>query len=261
MKCLSRAILVAGGLMAAPGVTAAQDDGLLRLNVRAVERVEFASDITPEAALRYETIILPGQIVEIQSDGGDLGAALAMAEANARLRARLLVLGGLGRCQAECALVWLAAPERLGPDFVPVFFDGGALPWTEAVAFRPQIATFEESEAIRFAAQGWDRALEARGIAPWLQACAWRLRNVRFDAFPEGWQTAGRPVRDRVRVTADFDAVWFPREVLEAAGVTGLAIFDPPNEMQRIRHAPHGPEGAGRILWADVDACDVERDH
>jgi hypothetical protein len=247
-------------LLAPAGIAHAQDDGLLRLNVRSVERVEFAADISEEAVVRYARVLLPGEIVEIQSRGGDIAAALAMAEVNARLGARLRVLGGPGQCRNECALVWLAADDRTGPDFVPLFFDGGVLPWTEALALQPDIATPQEQTSIAHAAGGWDRLFAERGIAPWLHACAWRLRNVQLAAYPPEWPLQDDPVRDRVRIMADFDAVWFPKEVLQAAGVTGLDIFDPPSDAQRQRHSPLRGDGRpGRILWAEADACDVER--
>lgn len=255
-----RLSLVAGLLSIPAGVVHAQDDGMLRVNVRSVEKVRFYSDISQEAVDRYAHIVLPEEIVEIQSRGGDLAAALTMADVSVRLGARFHVVGGLGQCRDECALVWLAGSDRIGPDFVPVFFDGGALPWTEAVAFRPEIATEPERAEIAAAAEGWDRLLAARGIAPWLQTCAWRLRNVRFDAYPPEVPLHEAPVRERLRITADFDAVWFPKSVLEAAGVTGLATFDPPSEVQRERHSPLRPEGRpGRILWAEDTACDLER--
>jgi hypothetical protein len=251
---------MAAALLAPTGAAHSQDDGLLRLNVRAVERVEFSSEISEEAVARYSRVLLPEEIVEIQSRGGDISAALAMAEVNGRLGARLRVLGGLGQCRNECALVWLVAHDRLGPDFVPLFFDGGVLPWTEALAFQPDIATPQEQANIDRAAEEWDRLLAQRGVAPWLQTCAWRLRNVQFAAYPPEWPLQDDPVRDRVRIMADFDAVWFPKEVLQAAGVTGLDIFDPPSDAQRQRHSPLRGDGRpGRILWAEADACDVER--
>lgn len=64
-----------------------------------------------------------------------------------------------------------------------------------------------------------------------------------------------------MRATGLYSAVWFPRSILEAAGVRQLERYDPPNERQRLEvEQTYGPyHGRLRTYWAQDGDCDVER--
>ncbi len=246
-----------------PPVQTPPDDSFIRdATIRRVDYVMFHQAIDEANVDRVARLLQPGDILDLQSPGGDVRASLRFARLVRSRGARVRVTG---ECSSGCALVWVTAPDRLVDGFAAVTFHGnpiGSWDWISAHRdrFRAADLAWAEGEAAAFR----DLLVEA-GIQPWLFQCAQRLQNQRH-RFIDG---PGLPYRlenpratDRIATEEDYEMVWFPRSILELAGVSGpLDRYDRPNARQR--EAIETRFGTVRyhrkIYWAQDGDCDADR--
>lgn len=229
-----------------------QDAFIRDATIRPVDYVMFHQEIDDENVDRVARLLQrPGTILDMQSLGGDFRASLRFAEVVRSSGARVRVTG---ECASGCALVWVMAPDRLVDGFAAVTFHSNPISaWAWMDAHRSEF-TEEEMAYGQGEAEALSSALVAAGIQPWLFQCANRLQNPRHTVVPD------EPTLRRVITTVDYHAVWFPRSVLEQAGVRGLDRYDAPNDRQREAiETRFGTASARRpIFWAGDGACAPE---
>jgi len=117
------------------------------------------------------------------------------------------------------------------------------------------MATAAEHELAERNAAIMETMLTRYGIAPWLFHCAHRLQNVRHEMVG----TLDDPPEQRLNSTSDYSHVWFPRAILEAAGVRRLEAYDPPNARQKAEFERPPYATPRRVYWASDTDCDIER--
>lgn len=246
-----------------PGGSAPDDSYIRDATIRQVDYVMFHQEIDEENVDRVARLLKPGVILDLQSPGGDFRASLRFARLVRSERARVRVTG---ECASGCAIVWVTAPDRWVDGFTAVTFHGNPISsWDWFLAHRDRFSdadlTWAEGEASAF------RTLLAdAGIQPWLFQCANRLQNQRH-AFIDGpglpYQLENPRLSDRIATEEDYEMVWFPRSILEAAGVRGLDRYDPPNARQReaIETLSGTIEHRRKIYWAEDADCDPDREN
>lgn len=207
----AQAPLSADLLRQAQELQARSDAAILEITVRRMEFILFHQTIHDASVTRLEGLLTGReQILDLQSQGGDLEAAIRMARKVREQRARVRVTG---ECRSECAVIWAAATERMGRDFEAVTFEGEA------------------------PGGPMGKILSSAGVSPWLLTCAARLQQ-----------------------TGDWEVVWFPPAVLQAAGIGQLDRHDRPNARQMTEiETVYGEQAPRRIYWAEDGDCDPER--
>lgn len=246
-----------------PGAGMPDDSFIRDATIRQVDYVMFHQEIDEENVDRVARLLKPGVILDLQSPGGDFRASLRFARLVRSERARLRVTG---ECASGCAIVWVAAPERWVDGFTAVTFHGNPISsWDWISAHRARFSAADLAWAEGEASAFRDLLAEA-GIQPWLFQCANRLQNQRH-SFIDGAELPYRldqpRISDRIATEEDYEMVWFPRSVLEAAGVRGLERYDPPNARQREAIETHfGTIGYRRkIYWASDGDCEPDRNN
>lgn len=230
------------------------DDRLLDLTVRRWDFVLFHQDIHERSVSRLETLLQPHDIVDVQSPGGDFRASVRMARLIRERHGRVRVTA---ECSSGCAIAWTTARERMVDGFAAVTFHGSPLSAAKWMRANPTLVRPEELTEAEAAEVEMRGLLDEAGVAPWLYLCADRLQNRRYET------TGGLsvPPDRRVIVREDYEVVWFPRAVLEAAGVRNLDRYDRPNPRQMAAiETQFGTRATPRsIYWAQDGDCDVER--
>ncbi len=228
---------------------------ILDVTIRRYDVVMFHQDIEPESVGRLEGLLEDQDILDLQSAGGDFTASVRMSELVRNRRARVTTTG---ECASGCAIVWVTAKDRIVDGFSAVTFHGNPISAVEWINAHPEAVTSDEISAANVAAATMTRLLDEAGVAPWLFRCASRLQNQTHTIVSNDLSL---PHGNRIRTSEEYQAVWFPREVLEAAGVTRLDRYDRPNERQmRAIETRFGTGTTPRkIYWAQDDDCDSER--
>ncbi len=229
------------------------DDSFLRdATIRPVEYVMFHQWIDEENVDRVARLLKPGTILDLQSQGGEMRASLRFAEL---VRSQGIRVKTSGECASGCSLVWATARDRLADGFSAVTFHGNPISSWSWISehrqhFSAEQVAWAEGEYTAFR----DFLIESR-LEPWLFLCASRLQNPRHTFV------APSPSGDRISTQVDFDMVWFPRSILEAAGVSGLDRYDPPNARQReaIETEFGTAHRRKRVYWAEDGDCDPDR--
>lgn len=225
------------------------------MTIRRYDVVMFHQDIEPENVDRLAELLKDQDILNLQSAGGDFTAGVRMSDLVRDRRARVTTTG---ECASGCAIVWVTARERIVDGFSAVTFHGNPISSADWINAHPDVATPEETSLANAAAATMTRLLDEAGVAPWLFRCANRLQNQTHTVLSNDLSL---PHRSRIRTSEDYQVVWFPREVLEAAGVTQLDRYDRPNERQmRAIETRFGTEATPRkIYWAEDGDCDPDR--
>ncbi|RYG25694.1 hypothetical protein EON82_06105 [bacterium] len=240
--------------LAAALTVSSPDDQLLDLTVRRWEFVLFHQEINDRSVSRLETLLQGQDIVDVQSPGGDFRASVRMARL---LRERYGRVRVTAECSSGCAIAWTTARERMVDGFAAVTFHGSPLSAVKWMRANPTLVRPEEFAEAQAAEAEMLELLDEAGVAPWLYLCADRLQNRRYET------TGGLSVEPERRVTVqeDYEVVWFPRAVLEAAGVRNLDRYDRPNVRQMAAiETQFGTRAVPRsIYWAQDEDCDVER--
>jgi hypothetical protein len=222
--------------------------------IKRVEEVRFRSVIDTDSVDRLERILGEDEILDLSSPGGSFLATVRMARIVRQRQARVTTLG---ECHSGCGIVWVTAVDRYVSGFHEVTFHGTpitALTWMRQhpTWVRPE----EMADAERHAAIMTD-LLDEAGVQPWLFHCAYRLQNLSHELIG----TLDTPSSSRIRTSGGYGRVWFPRSILEAAGVGQLERYDAPNDRQRReveeRRIPF--QGPVSIYWAKDGDCDPER--
>lgn len=239
-------------LQTPPAPQAAPEMSLRDITIRPIDYVIFHQVIDDDSVDRVAPLLKPGVILDMQSMGGDFRASLRFARLVRAERARVRVSG---ECSSGCAVVWATAGDRIADGFSAVTFHGNPISsWDWIQQHRSHFSADElayaEGEATAFR-----ELLAEAGIEPWLFQCANRLQNQRH-TFIENPTTA-----DRIDTVEDYQVVWFPRSILEAAGVRVLDRYDRPNERQREAiETEYGSHTYRRkIYWAQDGDCDPDR--
>lgn len=222
--------------------------------VRREERVIFFLPIDGDSVSRLERVLGDGQILDMQSPGGSFLETVRMARLVRQRQARATTLG---ECHSGCGIVWVTAVDRYVSGFHEVTFHGTPI---TALAWMRQHPTWvrpeEMADAERHAAIMTD-LLDEAGVQPWLFHCAYRLQNLSHELIG----TLDTPSARRIRTSGGYGRVWFPRSILEAAGVGQLERYDAPNDRQKReveeRRIPF--QGPVSIYWAKDGDCDPER--
>ena len=224
------------------------------MTIRRYDVVMFHQDIEHENVDRLERLLKDQDILNLQSAGGDFTASARMSDL---VRGRHARLTTTGECASGCAIVWVTARERIVDGFAAVTFHGNPISSAEWVAANPDAVTPEEASAVNAAASTMTRLLDEAGVASWLFRCANRLQNQTHTILSH---ELSLPRRSRIRTSEEYQVVWFPREVLESAGVTQLDRYDRPNERQmRAIETRFGTEATPRkVYWAQDGDCDLE---
>lgn len=234
------------------GLAPADDSFIRDATIRPVDYVMFHQEIDDENVDRVARLLKPGVILDLQSIGGDMRASLRMARLVRSQGVRVRISG---ECASGCAVVWATARDRLADGFSAATFHGNPISgWNWISAHRDQFSA-EEVAWAEAEHDAFRDFLTETGVQPWLFQCASRLQNPRHTilAYPQGY--------DRVTTEVDYEMVWFPRAILEAAGVTGLDRYDPPNARQReaIETEFGTASRARRVYWAQDGDCDPDR--
>ena len=241
-------------LAAALSQTPAQDS-IRDFTIRRMDFVLFHQEIDPENVSRLSHILGEGEILDVQSPGGDIWATIDMARLVRERRARVRTTA---ECSSGCAIVWVTARERMVDGFTAITFHGNpisSLAWMRANpgTMRDEEIRFAESSAAALTA-----VLDEARIQPWLFLWANRLQNQVHTVRPD----LTLPTSERFTSTEDYHLVWFPRSILEAAGVRHLDSYDEPNARQR--QAIETEQGTRRvpkrIYWAKDGDCDIDRE-
>ena len=227
---------------------------ILDMTIRRYEVVMFHQDIEPGSVDRLEVLLKDQDILDLQSAGGDVAASIRMSDLVRDRRARLTITG---ECASGCALVWVTARDRIVQGFSAVTFHGNPISSLEWMNANPDAVTAEELSLANAAASSLTRLLDEAGVAPWLFRCANRLQNQTHTILSNDLSL---PHGSRVRTSEEYQVVWFPREILESAGVTQLDRYDRPNDRQmRAIETRFGTEATPRkIYWAQDGDCDEE---
>lgn len=222
--------------------------------IQRYERVRFYYEIDEDSVDRLERILGPGDIIDLGGPGGDLKQSVRMADLVRDRRGRVRAWG---HCTSGCSIVWVSARERLTDGFHAVTFHGSPIASLAWMRDHPDWVRPDELDLAVENAALMKRLLDEVGVQPWLFHCAYRLQNLSHELVGG----LDIPAEQRVRTTGDYSAVWFPRSILEAAGVRQLERYDPPNERQRLEvEQTFGPyHGRLRTYWAQDADCDVER--
>ena len=141
--------------------------------------------------------------------------------------------------------------------FAAVTFHGSPVSAAHWMRANPALVRPEELAEAETAEAEMVELLNEAGVAPWLYLCADRLQNRRYAATGGLSVAPGR----RVAVQEDYEVVWFPRAVLEAAGVRNLERYDRPNvrQMAAIETQFDTRAVPRSIYWAEDGDCDLER--
>lgn len=246
-------LIAAAALMqatASPAAPLPDDDWLRDATIRRMDFVLFHQTIDEENVDRVARLLGPEDILDLQSEGGEMRAGLRFAELVRERRVRVRVTG---ECLSGCALVWAVAHDRLDNGFVGVTFrDNPIGAWSYAVRnprhFSPAELSWIEGEQLVFRA-----FVERVDLQPWLFECAHRLQNIRPDPNP-------MPGQPRLPPAGEYSRVWFPASILTRAGVRGLDRYDAPNARQR--QAIETQQGTRRVplkvYWAQDGDCDPD---
>lgn len=222
--------------------------------IRRMEYVIFHQDISAESVDWLSDVLGQNEILDVQSLGGDARASFEMARMARERRARVRVTG---ECSSGCAIVWITARERLINGFTAITFHGSPISSLAWFRDHPDSITADELEFAEEQAGRMTSLLEEAGISPWLFLCAARLQNATHTYTPNRSTNPGTPIT----TTAEYRLVWFPRSILEHAGVRGLERYDEPNARQRLEiETEHGTRSRPKeIYWAKDGDCDQER--
>lgn len=224
----------------------------LDINVKRVEYVRFHSVIDDASVDRLAGILKEDDIVDLQGPGGFFLPTVRMADLIHERRARVRVTG---ECGSGCAIVWMTAPGRIVRGFEPVTLHGSPVTGRAYIREHPHAFTLEEREFAERNGAIMETMLERHGVATWLFHCAYRLQNVRHEMVG----TLDDPSDRRFNVTSDYSHVWFPRAILEAAGVRQLEAYDPPSARQKADFERPQFAPRRRVYWAGDSDCDQER--
>ncbi|WP_420470333.1 hypothetical protein [Brevundimonas sp. FT23042] len=236
----------------APAPSAADDDYVRDAFIRRLDYVIFHQPIDDENVERVARLLQPGDILDLQSQGGTVRASLRFGEL---VMDRVIRVRVTGECASGCSLVWAVARDRLDNGFVGATFHGTPISaWTWA-SENPEYFSAAELTLIENENAVFRDFLAKAGLQPWLFECAYRLQNIRQN--PVLNPAPGQP---RFRPEGDYTRVWFPAGILTQAGVRGLDRYDPPNPRQRLSiETGNGTRPTPLpVYWASDGDCDPD---